>query len=350
MPFRVVEKLLRDEFGVRREDLFIEFDPRPIASGSIASVYRARLQDSRIVAVKVRRPGIASRISADLHLMRAAADFLCHLPPFRLVPLRGLVDEFGACLVRQLDFALEAAANRRLSTALVWEPKVVIPALVENLCGAKVLTMNMIDELNIPRQLGHGRETEALLAALRALYRMIFVEGLVHCDLHQGNMHLLPDGRAVLIDFGFIAELGREDRLKFAEFFYSMSANNGVRCAQIILETAAFCPTVLDYPVFEQDVVFLVNSVAGRNAREFQVADFVFGLFDIQRNHGIRGTTAFMMAIIALLVFEGIAKQIYADLDFQREAYPFILRASIKQPRDENVLTLNSQAKRRVVS
>jgi ubiquinone biosynthesis protein len=209
----------------------------------------------------------------------------------------------------------------------------VVPALVEELCGTSILTMEFIDALHLPQVQDESRAREALVVALRALYRMIFVEGLIHCDLHQGNLHLLADGRAVIIDFGFIAELERADRVKFAEFFYSMAANSGVRCAQIILETASFFPSDFDYEAFEAKIVSLVNRVAGMKANEFQVTDFVVGLFDIQRRFRIRGTTAFTMAILSLLVFEGIAKRLYADLDFQQEAIPFILRASIRPPR-----------------
>jgi hypothetical protein len=33
------------------------------------------------------------------------------------------------------------------------------------------------------------------------------------------------------------------------------------------------------------------------------------------------------MAIVALLVFEGIANEVAGDLDFKQEAVPFVLRA-----------------------
>jgi ubiquinone biosynthesis protein len=158
---------------------------------------------------------------------------------------------------------------------------------------------------------------------------MIFIEGFVHCDMHHGNLHLLPSGLAALIDFGFVAELKNNDRVKFAQFFYAMATNDGVRCADITFETAFYSPPDLDYEKFEADIVQLVNSVSAKKANEFLVAKFVIGLFDIMRHYRICGTTSFTMAIISLLVFEGIAKEVYADLDFQYEARPYVLQASV---------------------
>jgi ubiquinone biosynthesis protein len=344
LPFPAVPLLLRQEFGLEVQEAFSQFDTSPIASASIASVYRAKLHDGRVVAVKVLRPGIAGRIESDLHVLRLAVRLLSHLPSLRLVPLRPVVDEFGTCMQRQVDFQLEAAAHRRLRTALSWQPGIVVPALVEELCSSSILTMEFVEGLHDVHHLSAENAQKALLAAFRALYRMIFVEGIIHCDLHQGNLHFLPDGRAVLLDFGFMADFERADRLTFAQFFYAMAVNDGVHCAQLTLQAASATPPDLDYKAFESEVVALVTRVAGASAGSFHVANFVFGLFEIQRRFRIVGTTTPIMAIISLLVLEGIAKDVHADLDFQREALPFILQGSIRSMRPEKVERASTKA------
>jgi ubiquinone biosynthesis protein len=328
ISFPLVPELFRDELGVQLSDVFSEFDPIPVASASIASVYRARLHDGTAVAVKVRRPELETRIQADLRVIRLLAGLIERLPGFRSVPLLLTVDELACCLERQIDFRLEASANKRLTAALADEPSLTLPVLVERLCSSSIITMQFIEGLQAPHKRRGAECRTALLVALHALFRMIFAEGFVHCDMHQGNLHLFADGRAVLVDFGFVAELRPADRIKFAEFFLALAINNGRRCARITLETAGSVPKNLAYERFERQVVELVNTVSGASAREFQVVSFVTGMFDVQRRFRIRGTTGFMMAIVSLLVFEGIAKEVDPDLDFQREAMPFVLRAS----------------------
>src|SRR5919206_216653 len=150
----------------------------------------------------------------------------------RGLPVLDALDEFGACLRRQVDMRVEAAANRRLRAALAREPAVLLPALVERYCSESLLTMEL---LPVDRGRRDPSRRPALLAALRALYRMIFLEGFVHCDLHGANLFLLPDGRAAMVDFGFTAELPAEVRLQFAEFFLAM-AMDGWPGAELRLE------------------------------------------------------------------------------------------------------------------
>jgi ubiquinone biosynthesis protein len=322
-PKQAVEETFLAEFGLEPAAAFAVFEPEPVASASVAAVHRAWLPDGRVVAVKVLRPGIGATIHADLALARWAAGAVERLPGAALLPLGAMVDEIAACLERQLDLRLEAAANRRLRAALAPEAAIVIPRLIEDRCSASILSMEFIERAPAPDL------ERSLTAVLGALYRMIFVEGFVHCDLHPGNLRLLANGRAALLDLGFMAEMPATERLAFARFFYAMAAGDGEACAEIALETAGRCRPGIDREAFVSEVKVIVDDVAGATARKFSVARFVTRLFTLMRRHGVQGTTAFTMAIVALLVLEGLAKDADVDLDFQAQARPYLFRASL---------------------
>jgi ubiquinone biosynthesis protein len=327
-PFSVVPATVAADLGLELDEAFSAFEREPLASASLACVYRATLHDGRRVAVKVRRHDVAERIVLDLRMLQAAARLAERLPPLRALPLEASIAELGRCIADQLDLRREADAHRRLRDALRWEPELVIPELVDELCGEAVLTMELLDGLQ--RDDRPDRTRAALVVALNALYRMIFVEGLVHCDLHAGNLHFLPDGRVAIIDFGFVAELPYEHRLRFAEFFYALATDDGALAAEVTLELAASTPPGFDPVPFAAEIAALVRRSSGRGAHEFLVAGFAAEMFAIQRRHRVRGTTAFTMAIVALLVFEGIVRDVAPDLDFQERAKPFIFRTSLR--------------------
>ncbi len=327
-PFSIVPALFREELQLDLHAVFSDLEQTPIASASIATVYRGRLRDGRVVAVKVRRPDVARTMAADLRLLRMAGRFLGRLPFLRLVPVEPTLEDFCVALERQLDLTREARTSRRLRQALRHDPDVIVPAVVEGLCSPSILTMEFINGMRSPHELDRAQARIALRAAVRALYRMIFLEGCIHCDLHQGNLGFLRGGRAAIIDFGFVAEITDADRLRFAEFFYAMSTNNGALCARITRDTALSVPAGLDYEAFEAEVVALVDRITRASAGEFQVADFVGRLFDIQRRFGLRGSSGFVMPILALLVIEGIVKDVAPGMDFQSEAYPFVQAAA----------------------
>lgn len=328
-PFDLVPARFAAETGCRLSDVFAELQTAPLASASIACVYAGVLHDGTRVALKALRPDVRQRIELDLRLLRWTARLAARLPPFRGLPIVAALDDLGECLLRQVDLRTEAAANRRVRRALSEHGDVLVPAVFERWSSASFLTMEL---LPLERRANDGGHRRALLAALRALYHLIFVEGLVHCDLHGANLFLFRDGRAAMIDFGFMAELPVRTRLQFAELFLALATNDGHRCAQLSVETAASVPVDLESQRFERDVCELLGRAAGATVEDFRVADFVLGLFEVQRRHRIVGTSAFTMAIVALLVFEGVANEVAGDLDFAREAVPFVLLALSQAP------------------
>jgi ubiquinone biosynthesis protein len=234
---------------------------------------------------------------------------------------------------QQLDLRIEAENNRHFRANLASESQVQIPALIDAYCTEAILVMEFIPDLVRIDELDWSQEEyqESLLTGLRALYAMIFLHGFIHCDMHPGNFFLRRGGKVVILDTGFIARFVEEDRRYFARFFMGIATNAGKDCARILCETASRQASYFDREGFDQAVVDLIKSTAGSRAAEFQVATFAFHIFDIQRRFGLRGSTNFTMAILSLLIFEGIAKQLYPQLDFQGVARSFVLRGMLRK-------------------
>lgn len=330
-PFasRRVWAILAAQYGCSAHAVFATFDPVPISSASVACVYRATLQNGQLVAVKIRRPNVVRTVRNDLRLMRATARLLVKLPALRTVPMLHVIHELGAAIEQQLDFRREAAHNRRFRAYFAQNHHVRIPALVDAYCTDAVLVMEFMPDLvRIDARTTTGIEyQDSMVNALHALYQMIFVDGFIHCDLHPGNLFFHAAGDVTLLDLGFVKEFSEDERVLFAKFFFNIATNGGKQCATIMYDTALSVPPTLDYAEFERTVSNLIARATGVRAADFQVAAFGAQLFDIQRRFRIRAAPNFVMAMLALLVFEGIVKRHYADLDFQREAQPFLLQA-----------------------
>jgi len=331
--FHFVPALIKAEFGRPMTEIFAEFQEEPVSSASVASVYQASLYNGKKVAVKIRRPDVVRRVRNDLRIMRLLARCLAWLPMMRLVPVVDMINEFGRIIEQQLDFRLEAMNNRIFQEHFGHNHQVQLPLLIEEYCGEAILTMEFLDGLVRSDELGWGEieYQESLITGLRALYSMIFLNGFIHCDMHPGNFYFRKGGCVVILDTGFVAMLSHDDRYKFSKFFFDIATNAGKDCARILYETASYETANFNRDTFDQAVIELIARNAGSNAADFQVATFASQIFDVQRRYGLRGSTSFTMAILSLLVFEGIAKQFYPHLDFQGEARPFLLQALLQK-------------------
>lgn len=320
----------------RVDEYILQFELQPVASATIAQVHRAvRKDDGRVVALKIRRDGVRRMLEVDCQIAALVGRVLTLLPQARSVPIREAIVEASGVLLGQMDFRREAANLDRLGRLFVDNQRVRVPALHHDLSGSGVLVMDFIDglrKLNDPLVPQHVVQS-ALTAGVCALFKMIFEEGFLHCDLHPGNMLVDQDGKLIILDAGFVAEMDDESRTAFAEFFLSIALRDGCSAARIIRQTAQRLPKDLDVDAFDKEIGDLIHRVGGLKAREFHVAGFVLELFAIQRHHKIYGTSKFALPILSLLVFEGVAKQSYPDLDFQAESLPYVIAALASPPR-----------------
>lgn len=309
-----------------------------VGSGSIACVYRATTPDGRDVAIKVRRPGIERVLRRDLAIMRALARVLERTPMFRGVPVREIVDQLGTSVHGQLDFEREAAGLRELRAGVRSEERVRVPEPYPDVSASDVLVMDYVaglDRQQAWRMTCEDREA-AVLAVLRSVYRMLFVHGLVHCDLHPGNLYFRQDGSVVMVDAGFTTRLSEHAQTKFTAFFYCMSLGDGPACADVVLSTATPRPGA-DTDGFRRDIADLVEISSGLTAAEFDLVSFASRLFDLQRRYGLYADPQFVFPILSLLVLEGVVRGLHPHVDFQHEAMPFLTAALM-----ERVLVVDS--------
>ncbi|MBB1158305.1 ABC1 kinase family protein [Amycolatopsis dendrobii] len=306
--------------------------PRLVGAGSIACVYRVDLPDGQAVAAKVRRPGIVRSLSADLAMLERGARVAARLPVLRGVPVTAVAAQLAESIRAQLDFGREAERLEGFRKALSVADGVTVPGVRPGLSTEDILVMDFLDGLarRRPEELGEAERRNAVVTALRAVYRMLFLDGVVHCDLHPGNLYFREDGSIVVLDAGFTVQLSEPAREKFAAFFYCMSQGDGEACADIVLSTAK-APPGSDTARFRADLAALVAEHTGRSAADFDLVSFAARLFDLQRGHGLHADPQFVFPILSLLVLEGTVREFHPDVDFQREARPMLVTALMER-------------------
>jgi ubiquinone biosynthesis protein len=326
---------LADAYATRRDDVFAELDTRPVASGSVASVYRARLRSGEDVAVKLRRPGIDRVMRRDLALVRAGAGLAARLPVFRGVPVTEVVDAMCNAVLGQLDFAREATNLQRLRTNLAVVPRVWVPKVHPGACRPACIVMEFIPGLTAGMAAGSPAVTRRRFAAsgLAAMYQMLFVDGFVHCDMHPGNLYFTSGAQVVVLDAGFSVQLTERLRRLFAEFFMNMSIGRGRRAAEVVLESSARLDPDADVEGFTVRMADLVERSHGVPAREFSLIGFATEMFDLQRRYGVHAAAELIFPLLSLLVIEGTIRDLDPGMDFQQAARPQLMLGLFGTPR-----------------
>jgi predicted unusual protein kinase regulating ubiquinone biosynthesis (AarF/ABC1/UbiB family) len=206
MPVRTVHAVLAEQLGGKWRERFRDFDDAPAAAASIGQVHRATWRDGRDVAVKIQYPGAATALMSDLNqLARFARLFAALFPGMDVKPL---IAELKARVVEELDYGLEADAQRTFAAAYTGDAEIAVPRVVAS--APKVIVSEWLDGTPLSRIIAEGtREQRDRAGRLLTVLHFSGPQraGLLHADPHPGNFRLLDDGRLGVIDFGATARL-----------------------------------------------------------------------------------------------------------------------------------------------
>jgi predicted unusual protein kinase regulating ubiquinone biosynthesis (AarF/ABC1/UbiB family) len=196
--------VLERELGRPCNQVFAEFDQRPLASASLAQVHRARLHDGREVAVKVQYPEIARLVEIDLKNLSFFVGILARIE--RNFDLRLILREISKYVRLELDFEHEADNAERIRANLLQRADVVVPRVLRELSTKKVLVMDYVDGVKVTDVAGlatAGIDKQDVARLLSEVFcHQILIDGFFHADPHPGNILVQPGPRLVLLDFG----------------------------------------------------------------------------------------------------------------------------------------------------
>jgi len=199
-------QVIREELGADPEQLFLDWEPTPVAAASIGQVHRAVMPDGRIVAVKVQYPGVDKAIKGDLD----NAEFLYGMfASFAMknLDVTALVDELRARMADELDYRIEAASQTEIRELYLGHPFISIPAVVPERSSQRVLTSEWVGGMRWDDFL-ETADSATKQRAAEVLFR--FAQGSIQLhrvfngDPHPGNYRFHDDGSITFLDFGLL--------------------------------------------------------------------------------------------------------------------------------------------------
>ncbi|MFZ2013584.1 MAG: AarF/ABC1/UbiB kinase family protein [Nocardioides sp.] len=212
MPTQTVRDQIALDLGPTWQDDLVWLDGGPTAAASIGQVHRGRWRDGREVAVKVQYPGAGEALNSDLRQLARLARTIGPLVPG--IEVKPLVEELQARAADELDYTLEAEAQRAFAEAFRDDPDIVVPPVVA--VGREVLVTEWLESpASLASVIDSGSQEE------RDHYGELFVRflfagpartGMLHADPHPGNFRVIPaddgsPGRLGVLDYGAVARL-----------------------------------------------------------------------------------------------------------------------------------------------
>lgn len=207
----------------RHEELLIENDFKPINSGTVALVFKGKLNNAPIV-IKILRNNIEERIHKDIYEIMHFIGNVFVIKIFRFYNIKLNFKTFFVnnydLLLKQCDFNQEADNCLLFEKNLKNKNNVVIPHVYKHYTdfSNKIIVMDYIYG-QVAKDVPIEEFKRCVITLQTFFFESLFMYNILHGDFHLGNIILIRDndneGNNVInvgiIDFGIVYKLTQKE-------------------------------------------------------------------------------------------------------------------------------------------
>ena len=321
--YRRVCAIIARELGAPIESRFREFDRVPVAAGGVAQVHRAVLLDGDEVAVKVLRPGVRDSVRRDARLLLWLAHVVHAVSSrARAADVIGHTRSLIAGIVAQTELRYEARNYHRFQRQFTGSRAVAFPRVHARCSTRDVLVMEFVHGVTLDR-IPPDQAPQVSRALRETFFAMCFDHGLVHADLHPGNMLVRADGVVVLVDVGLVKHFSPGVIDQVVDLARCMAIGDARDLVAHLRAHHRYLPTT-DWDAVAADATAFVADLRRRSMAEIEVSAVVGRLFALARKHHIRPVPALTLALLGMVTIEGLVKRLEPEANMMAEVARFL--------------------------
>jgi len=324
--------IIETALGKPVAELFAEFEPKPLASASVAQVHTARLHSGEQVVVKVLRPDLHRIIRKDIALMYSLAHSIVRYLPQgkRLRPVE-VVADYEKVIFDELDLRREAANASQLrrnfeNSNLVYVPKVYWDYTCQDVLTSEKISGIPVTDLETLRSKG----TDLKLLGERGVeifFTQVLRDSFFHADMHPGNIFIdasdPADPTYIAVDCAIVGSLSDSDQYYIARNLLGVFKQDYREVAQLHVE-CGWVPADTRVQEFEAAMRAVCEPVFERPISEISFGQLLVYLFQTAGRFDMEIQPSLVLLQKTLLNIEGLGRQLYPELNLWDTAQPFL--------------------------
>lgn len=314
------------------DDLFLSFEPDPLASASVAQVHAAVLADGRDVVVKAVRPNIEKTIRKDIALLYTLARLVKTYSEDgeRLHPLE-VVKDYESVIIEELNLQSEGANASLLRHNFTDSSMLHVPEIYWPYSNKDVLVMERIYGVpvtDIDRLKAAGVDFKILAQrGVEIFFTQVFEHNFFHADMHPGNIFVDATNPKsptyIAIDCAIMGSLSSEDQFYMARNLLAMFQRDYRLVAELHIRSG-WVPKDTSINDFTGAIRSVCEPIFQRPLKEISLGHMLIDLFTTARRFNMEVQPSLVLLQKTLLNIEGLGRQLYPDLDLWETAQPYL--------------------------
>ena len=386
--FKYTERELCELFGITTlDEVFEVVQERPVGVGAIAQVHVVKFKESftqntngrKWFAMKILHPHVRDIIAKDLCIMRFGAGLINAIPTMNWLSLPDEVQQFSILMNLQLDLRIEAFNLVSFRDNFKKYPLVTFPKPLEAFATPNIIFEEYLEALPMETFLNYKSKLDNVELCKRvsdpfvdAFLKMLILDDFIHSDLHPGNVMIKfvkmnklrtkvisteEENRDVIvqlrdayvsgedsfvgllkevlttyqpqicfIDVGLVTELNDTDRVNFIDLFNALVRFDGYKAGQLMIDRSRTPETAIKNEEFAQKVKGLVATIRNQTFTlgTVSIGALLDQMLSMVRTHHVRMEADFVSVVVAILLLEGIGRQLDPALDLFDSSVPIL--------------------------
>ncbi|UPQ75972.1 MULTISPECIES: ABC1 kinase family protein [Chryseobacterium] len=337
-----VAEILENECNISASEHFSEIQSEPLATASIAQVYKALLTDGTQVILKIKKPDVQKIIEDDLLLIKDLEKLISSYSEIgEKLNLKQAISTFEKSLLEEVSLINEKENILQFRRNFKNSKETYIPKVYEEFSNNNILCMEFIDGIKVT-------DKAALLAnsinpvhiseaGLRLFVSQILDYGFFHADPHAGNILVKKDGKVVFIDFGAVGKIPPNDKEILEDLIVSFVAKNPHKIVRY-LKKMAVSYQIPDERRFEGDVEDILDFVHSTSLKEIDPHAVMNKMKDVLKDNRLYMPDYFYLLFKGIGLIEGVGRTINPDLDVVKSLHPYTKKIFAKKISPQNIL------------
>ncbi|MBT2623300.1 AarF/UbiB family protein [Chryseobacterium sp. ISL-6] len=337
-----VNEILENEFNILVKDHFQEVQVQPLATASIAQVYKATLLNGSEVILKIKKADVQTVIEDDLLLIKDLEKIVSSYSEIgEKLNLKQAISTFEKSLLEEVSLINEKDNILQFGRNFKNNKETYVPKVYEEFSNNNVLCMEFIDGIKVTDKaelLAHNIDPVKISeVGLRLFVAQILDYGFFHADPHAGNILVKKDGKVVFIDFGAVGQIQPNDKEILEDLIVSFVAKNSHKIVRY-LKKMAISYEIPDERRFENDVNDILNFVHSSSLQEINVQIMINKMKDILKDNRLHMPDYFYLLFKGISLIEGVGRTINPDLDIVKSLHPYTKKIFSKKISPKNIL------------
>ncbi|OCK49545.1 ubiquinone biosynthesis protein [Chryseobacterium sp. CBo1] len=330
-----VEEILENEFNIIPKEHFLEINPKPLATASIAQVYKATLINGDEVILKIKKPDVLSVIEDDLLLIKDLVKFISTYSEIgSKLNLKQAISTFEKSLLEEVSLVNERNNIHQFALNFKNNKETYVPKIYDEFSNNNVLCMEFIDGIKVTDKeelLKHGIDPVVISErGLQLFVSQILDYGFFHADPHAGNILVKKDGKVVFIDFGAVGKIQPNDKEILESLIVAFVAKNSNKIVRY-LKKMAVSYEIPDERRFENDVEEVLNFVHSTSLKDIDPNVIINKMKDVLKDNRLYMPDYFYLLFKGIGLIEGVGRTINPDLDIVKSLHPYTKKMFTKK-------------------